>query len=261
MQGAVEGRAEHRGTGGNPLRPCLQALRSSPGPRWPEPRGRCGGIGGPRRHERSGQDHLHQGAARSLRARPRQHRDLRGPPYQAPGAVRARLPAGALPAPLVPPRPGLPAPHGAAARGPCSEDRVREICSDLELEPRQALEALVAVDLVLALQDAPRGRPAQPAEDAVGLRQQAHVRDRVAPLERSHRAAAAVLDPPRRQVLPDQARRLRRENPVALPRKRLGSPCPPCPAGRSRTAPASGGSGRRPRRGPPTGSRPACCRP
>ncbi len=72
----------------------------------------------------------------------------------------------------------------------------------------QALELALAVDLELALQNRPRGRPAQPFTGLIDPRQRRHIQRRVAPRKRVT-PAAFDLDAPRRAVPLDQTRTLR----------------------------------------------------
>ena len=91
-------------------------------------------------------------------------------------------------------------------------------------QPRQALEAPVAKELVLTLHHPPGARATHPAQLLVNLGKQTDVRRGVAPLKRVRRTAAPVLDAPGLAVLADQPRRLRPRPPRDLGDKATHDP-------------------------------------
>ena len=91
-------------------------------------------------------------------------------------------------------------------------------------QPRQALEAPIAKELVLTLHHPPGARATHPAQLLVNLGKQTDVRCGVALLERARRTAATVLDAPGLAVLTDQPRRVRPRPPRDLGDKATHDP-------------------------------------
>ena len=89
-------------------------------------------------------------------------------------------------------------------------------------QPRQAREALIGEDFVLAAQHRPGGRPAALAERGVDLGEQADIGRGVAPREGTRGpGAATVADVPGRAVLGHQPGELRPRQPRHLREVRL----------------------------------------
>ena len=91
-------------------------------------------------------------------------------------------------------------------------------------QPRQALEPLIAKDLVLTAHHPPRGRSTQPAQRLVDLGEQPDVNRGVPPLKRARRTAAPVPNVSRVLVLTNQPRALRPRQPRDLRHKATHDP-------------------------------------
>ena len=91
-------------------------------------------------------------------------------------------------------------------------------------QPRQALEPLVAKDLVLTPHHSPRGRSTQPAQRLVDLGEQPDVSRGVTPLKRARRTVPPVPNVPSPLVLTDQPRALRPRQPRDLRHKATHAP-------------------------------------
>ena len=91
-------------------------------------------------------------------------------------------------------------------------------------QPRQALEPLIAKDLVLTAHHPPRGRSTQPAQRLVNLGEQPDVNRGVPPLKRARRTAAPVPNVSRVLVLTNQPRALRPRQPRDLHHKATHDP-------------------------------------
>ena len=91
-------------------------------------------------------------------------------------------------------------------------------------QPRQALEPLIAKDLVLTAHHPPRGRSTQPAQRLVDLGEQPDVNRGVPPLKRARRTAASVPNVSRVLVLTNQPRALCPRQPRDLRHKATHDP-------------------------------------